>query len=944
MTSIDSEHSLFTGHVPPLAPQPAPKAAAVGGALERDPGMPTSTWRLRSDAWEYLRFAVKRIALGGDSDSVLAHDGEAYRSLRALETIEMYWAGFGQRYVRGIRELLEDGDYQIALERIGRVVNRIRGEAIAEESREEVLDEAERAEAIADVDTRPRFEVLVVDETTEADRDALHAEGLRLRGQADAFVYDFVVVPSAEDAIAAVLTNPKILACIVRPGFSDRTSQSLSRDLRESIGLAQRSAHSHPTSSHSSLAAVQRVLGLADALATLRPELDLYLVAGAHIEGLAGALTRRFRRVFRREDQLELHLTLLRRVSHLYDTPFFSAIQDHARRPVGVFHALPVARGGSVVNSKWIKDLADFYGLNLLLAETSATSGGLDSLLAPTGAIKKAQDLAARAFGAKQSFFVTNGTSTANKIVHQALVAPGDVVLVDRNCHKSHHHAMMLTGGRPAYLEAYPLDDYAFYGAVPLHRIKQMLLDYRAAGRLDEVRLVTLTNCTFDGIVYDPERVMAECLAIKPDLVFLWDEAWFAFAAFHPITRRRTAMASAKHLEARLKTAAHAAAYREQQQRLYGEDGTPASDEVWLSERLIPSPEARIRVYATHSTHKTLTALRQGSMVHVYDQDWVRDAEEAFHEAFMTHTSTSPNYQILASLDLGRRQVELEGFDLVQQQLDLATSLSQAIARHPLLRRTFRVLSASELIPAEHRGESRAMPLRDGFGAMWKAWAADEFVIDPSRVTVEITRTGVDGDTFKHEHLMNRYGIQVNKTSRNTVLFMTNIGTTRSAIAYLIEVLVKLAERFEEEQAQLGPELVDDGAQEMPPMPDFSRFAPEYASGAGLPDGDIRPAFFRGQRRGSVEHVKLDELRERVAAGDAPVSGGFVTPYPPGFPVLVPGQVVTAEVLDFMAVLDTREIHGYDPRRGYRILKAERPPAVQPEASPETRPETRPEG
>nr|WP_243752869.1 beta-eliminating lyase-related protein [Leucobacter ruminantium] len=884
--------------------------------------MAASTWRLRSDAWEYLRFAVKRVALGNDSDEVLSSDGEAFRSLRALETIEMYWAGFGQRYVRGIRELLQEGDYHTALDRIGRVVTRLRGSSVFDDQREETLDEAERLEWQDDTDPRPRFEVLVVDETTEADRDALHAEALRLRSADDAFIYDFIVVPSAEDAIAAVLTNTKILACVVRPGFSDRTRQPLSRELQETIELARHSARNHPASSRSSLASVQRVLGLADTLASLRPELDLYLVAGAHIEDLAGVLTRRFRRVFRREDQLELHLTLLRRVGHLYDTPFFSAIQYHARRPVGVFHALPVARGGSVVNSRWIKDLADFYGLNLLLAETSATSGGLDSLLAPTGAIKKAQDLAARAFGAKHTFFVTNGTSTANKIVHQALVGPGDVVLVDRNCHKSHHHSMMLTGGRPAYLEAYPLNDFAFYGAVPLDRIKQMLLDYRAAGRLDEVRMVTLTNCTFDGIVYDPERVMAECLAIKPDLVFLWDEAWFAFAAFHPVTRQRTAMTSAKNLEARLKTSAHAAAHREQQQRLWNADGTPKADEAWLGEQLIPSPDARIRVYATHSTHKTLTALRQGSMIHVYDQDWVREAEEPFHEAFMTHTSTSPNYQILASLDLGRRQVELEGFELVQRQLDLATSLAQSVSRHPLLRRTYRVLTATELIPEQYRGVGRPMPLRDGLSSMWKAWANDEFVIDPSRITIEITRTGVDGDTFKHEHLMNRYGIQVNKTSRNTVLFMTNIGTTRSAIAYLIEVLVKLAERFEDEQAQLDPDLTAaDAEQPMPPMPDFSRFAPEYASDAGLPDGDMRTPFFLGQKRGAVEHVRLEELRELVARGEEPVSGGFVTPYPPGFPVLVPGQVITAEVLDFMAVLDTREIHGYDPRRGYRILK-----------------------
>ena len=892
--------------------------------------MPSSTWRLRSDAWEYLRYSVKRLALGSEDDESLASDGEIQRNLRALETIEVYWAGFGQRYVQQIGELLEAGDYRTALDRIGRVVNRLRGDTVPDDPRDEYLDEQERAEHGADQDPRPRFEVLVVDETVPADRDELRQEGLRLRSSADDFIYEYVIVPSADDAVAAVLTNPNILAVVVRPGFSDRTRQRLSRDLLETIKLARAEVAPGRAPARSSLASVQRVLGLAETLAAIRPELDLYLTAGAHIEDLAGALTRRFRRVFRREDQLELHLTLLRRVSHLYDTPFFSAIQDHARRPVGVFHALPVARGGSVVSSKWIRDLADFYGLNLLLAETSATSGGLDSLLAPVRTLKKAQELAARAYGAKHTFFVTNGTSTANKIVHQALVAPNDVVMVDRNCHKSHHHAVMLTGARPAYLEAYPLDDFAFYGAVPLDRIKQMLLDYRAAGRLDEVRMITLTNCTFDGIVYDPERVMAECLAIKPDLVFLWDEAWFAFAAFHPVTRRRTAMAAAKHLEEKLGTAAHAAAFRAQQERLYGADGAPAPDEVWLKERLIPAPSSRIRVYATQSTHKTLTALRQGSMIHVYDQDWKREAEEPFHEAYMTHTSTSPNYQILSSLDIGRRQVELEGFDLVQRQLDLATSLSQAIARHPLLRRTFRVLTAHDLIPEANRGTGRPMPLRDGLSTMWEAWASDEFVIDPSRITIEISRTGVDGDTFKHEHLMDRYGIQVNKTSRNTVLFMTNIGTSRSAIAYLIEVLVKLAERFEEAHAQRDPEIPLPEEDLMPPLPDFSAFSPDYTTDGVRPDGDMRAAFFRGQKRGAVEHVRPEELRARVAQGENPVSAGFVTPYPPGFPVLVPGQVITPEVLDFMAVLDTREIHGFDPQRGYRILRPESDTAAGP--------------
>ena len=190
--------------------------------------------------------------------------------------------------------------------------------------------------------------------------------------------------------------------------------------------------------------------------------------------------------------------------------------------------------------------MVGFYGLDVFMAETSATCGGLDSLLEPTGPLREAQQLAAQAYGSRHTYFVTNGTSTANKIVTQALVAPGDIVLLDRNCHQSHHYGMMLAGANVVYLEAYPLNEYSMYGAVPLREIKSKLLALRRAGKLDRVKMMSLTNCTFDGIVYDVQRVMEECLAIKPDLVFLWDEAWFAFARFHPIYRTRTAMASAR--------------------------------------------------------------------------------------------------------------------------------------------------------------------------------------------------------------------------------------------------------------------------------------------------------------------------------------------------------------------------------------------------------------
>jgi arginine decarboxylase len=434
---------------------------------------------------------------------------------------------------------------------------------------------------------------------------------------------------------------------------------------------------------------------------------DLYLMTEVAVEDLAGRLSHHFRRIFHtREGSLELHLSILDGVAARYSAPFFRALRNYSHRPTGVFHALPISHGKSILESHWIRDMADFYGLEIFLAETSATCGGLDSLLEPTGPLRDAQELAAKAFGSRKTYFVTNGTSTANKIVVQALVQPGNIVLVDRNCHQSHHYGLMLAGAMVTYLEAYPLNQYSMYGAVPLAEIKRQLLALRRAGKLDRVKMLLLTNCTFDGIVYDPGRVMEECLAVKPDLIFLWDEAWFAFARFHPVYRPRTAMRAARTLIERLELPEYWAGYEAQADEIGAIDA--ADDATLLNRRLIPDPaRARVRVYSTQSTHKTLTSLRQGSMIHVTDQDFDQKVEETFHEAYMTHASTSPNYQILASLDLGRRQAALEGFELVQKQIENAMRLRDAVDQHPLLSKYMRCLPTKDLIPAEYRAPPR---------------------------------------------------------------------------------------------------------------------------------------------------------------------------------------------------------------------------------------------
>ncbi|MEC7257810.1 MAG: beta-eliminating lyase-related protein, partial [Pseudomonadota bacterium] len=413
---------------------------------------------------------------------------------------------------------------------------------------------------------RPYFEILIVDNVNEQQARFLRNNLHRMRRPEDPFIYEAVVVPSLEDALMGILFNHNVQAVVVRPGLTLKSKNVLPL-------LKQYIKRMNEDEDVDSLEPGDYGPEACRLIAKVRPELDAYLITDRSAEDIAGMDLGRCRRVFyNQEDFLELHLNILRGVNRRYKTPFFTALKEYSKQPTGVFHAMPISRGKSISRSHWIQDMGAFYGPNIFLAETSATSGGLDSLLEPRGPIKEAQDMAARAFGSKQTFFATNGTSTCNKIVVQALVRPGDIVLVDRDCHKSHHYGMVLAGANVVYMDSYPLHEYSMYGAVPIHEIKHTLLKLRAAGKLDRVRMVLLTNCTFDGLVYNVERVMEECLAIKKDLIFLWDEAWFAFARFGPTYRQRTAMSVANTLRERLKSPDAAKAYEAQQAQLQNAD------------------------------------------------------------------------------------------------------------------------------------------------------------------------------------------------------------------------------------------------------------------------------------------------------------------------------------------------------------------------------------
>lgn len=220
-------------------------------------------------------------------------------------------------------------------------------------------------------------------------------------------------------------------------------------------------------------------------------------------------------------------------------------------------------------------------------------------------------------------------------------------------------------------------------------------------------------------------------------------------------------------------------------------DGVDRSE--WIERELMPDPaSARVRVYATHSTHKSLSALRQASMIHVRDQDFNALTRDAFGEAFLTHTSTSPNQQLLASLDLARRQVDIEGFQLVRQVYDMALVFRHRVRKDRLISKWFRILDESDLVPEEFRESSVSSyrEVRQGALAEWnEAWRSDQFVLDATRVTLFVGATGMNGYDFREKILMERFGIQINKTSINSVLLIFTIGVTWSSVHYLLDVL-----------------------------------------------------------------------------------------------------------------------------------------------------------
>ena len=540
---------------------------------------------------------------------------------------------------------------------------------------------------------------------------------------------------------------------------------------------------------------------LAQRISALRPEIEIYvLIEKAKADQVVDTLfAEAVHGYFYREehDYRGMFRILNAQIAERARTPFFDALRSYVAAAKDAWHTPGHFSGDALRGSPWVDDFYQFMGENVFTTDLSVSVKTLDSLMDPTGVIADAQQIAAKAFGARRTQFATNGTSTANKVILQTLLKPGDKLLLDRSAHKSIHHGVLLSGARPIYLDSSVNRQYGIFGPVPRSTIES------AIARNPDARLLALTSCTYDGLRYDLQPIVEAAHARK--IKVLIDEAWYSHARFHPDLRPTALEAGAD--------------------------------------------------YVTQSAHKTLSAFSQGALIHVNDPEL---DEHSFRENFNMHTSTSPMYSMIASLDVGRRQAVMEGYKLLERTLALAGELRKQIDSTG----AFHALTLQELLPREVR--------RDGIR------------LDPTKITVDISACGLTVDELRDE-LFYRFNITVEKSTFNTITLLLTIGTTRSKCSRLYDALRRIAlERRAPRRLYRAPVL------------------PPFTELRCLP----RDAYYSGG-----ELVGLLDENEQVSYRlVGRVCADQIVPYPPGIPVLVPGQLINEKAVEFL--VRTLRVHG----------------------------------
>ncbi|MFA7280478.1 MAG: arginine/lysine/ornithine decarboxylase [Sterolibacterium sp.] len=566
--------------------------------------------------------------------------------------------------------------------------------------------------------------------------------------------------------------------------------------------------------------------------------------------------------------------------------PFFRALVHYASDGSYSWHCPGHSGGVAFLKSPVGRMFHQFFGENMLRADVCNAVDELGQLLDHTGPVAASERNAARIFNCDHLFFVTNGTSTSNKIVWHSTVAPGDIVVVDRNCHKSILHAIMMTGAIPVFLMP-TRNHYGIIGPIPKEEFKwenikkKILANPFARETLErdpdaKPRVLTLTQSTYDGILYNVEDIK-EMLDGKVDTLH-FDEAWLPHATFHSFYKGMHAIGKKR------------------------------------------PPCKRSMIFSTQSTHKLLAGLSQASQILVQDSEQRKLDRDVFNEAFLMHTSTSPQYAIIASCDVAAAMMEEPGGTALVEE-----SIAEALDFRRAMRQVdeewgadwwFQVWGPKDLCE-EGIGDRADWMLKaserwHGFGKLAKGFN----MLDPIKATVITPGLDVDGDfsdvfgipaAIVTKYLA-EHGVIVEKTGLYSFFIMFTIGITKGRWNTMVTELQQFKDDY------------DKNAPLWRVLPEFIAKHPRYEK-IGLRDlceqihgiykandiarlttemylSDMEPAMrpadaFARMAHREIDRVVIDDLEGRITAV-------LLTPYPPGIPLLIPGERFNRTIVNYL--------------------------------------------
>jgi len=571
--------------------------------------------------------------------------------------------------------------------------------------------------------------------------------------------------------------------------------------------------------------------------------------------------------------------------------PYFKALKKLTEEGAYQWDAPGHMGGAAYLKHPAGAEFHEFFGENIMRADIGISNAELGSWLDIEGPPAESQRMAARVFGADWTFYVLAGSSASNRIVAQAAIGRDEMVVADRNCHKSLNHAMTLSGARPVYFQP-SRNGYGMIGLIPPKRftkahIQSLIADspLTAGAKSKEPVYAVVTNPTYDGLLYNVDKV-AELLSASVDRVH-FDEAWYAYGKFHPIYEHRFAM------------------------------GVPRD------------MKDRPTVVAVQSTHKMLPAFSMASYIHVSNSKRGEIAWSPMKEAFMMHGTTSPYYPLIASLDIATAMMdEPSGSALLRETVGLAVAFRRAVALavHRFKEEGewfFTLFQPSKVTikgkqvafyeaPLDVLVESpECWTLKAG-----EAWhglpddvVKDDFcMLDPTKVTIlcpgtdakgKLSKRGIPGAILAKFLDARRQAIA--RTGDYTILVLFSVGTTQGKWGTLIETLMSF-KRLYDRDAPLEealpdlvqsypqryrdmtlPQLCDEMHQVMGEL-DLQAMANE--AGEILSEQVLTPAeAYQQLIHNNTEEVRIGDMAGRVAAL-------MIVPYPPGIPVLMPGERV----------------------------------------------------